>query len=139
MVFIAKVKVLSLLLKITLNIPKVIYKILLLLIDSLYLAQCIYNNGCDENTIPTIPSYIQPDATLMISEENYATLMIAEVNDANNDICSLITNPFWKSIVIGDGMCNDQTELAIENNNLIRLVVGKSLQSVTSISLSKHL
>ena len=99
------------------------------MIDSLYLAQCIYNNGCDENTIPTIPSYIQPDVMLKITQEH----------NTITDICYLITNPFWKSIVIGDGMCNDQTELAIENNNLIRLVVGKSLQSVTSISLSKHL
>ena len=97
------------------------------MVDSLYLAQCIYNNGCDGNAIPTIPTYIQPDATLKITQEH---------NTITN-ICSLVNNPFWKSIEIGDNMCNDQTELAIDNTKLVRLSIGKAFQSVTSISLSK--
>ena len=96
-------------------------------VDSLYLAQCIYSGGCNAETIPSIPSYIQPDRTLKITDEHASI----------STICSLVSNNFWKYIEVGDNMCNDQTELSIDNANLISLSVGKSFTSVTSISLSR--
>ena len=59
---------------------------MLLEIDSVYLAKCIYNKGCNaESTLSDLPAYIQPNGQLKISS----------FND-----CTYINLKYWTSIYI---------------------------------------
>ena len=73
----------------------------------------------------------------LIGMKHLLNLLNQDEHASISTICSLVSNNFWKYIEVGDNMCNDQTELSIDNANLISLSVGKSFTSVTSISLSR--
>ena len=45
-------------------------------IDSIYLAKCIYNKGCNTETVlPDFPAYLAPYGTLKITENNQCSLL----------------------------------------------------------------
>ena len=49
---------------------------MLLEIDSVYLAKCIYNKGCNaESTLNDFPAYVQPLGTLRITENSQCSLL----------------------------------------------------------------
>ena len=64
---------------------------MLLEIDSIYLAKCIYNKRCDAgSTLNDFPAYVQPLGTLIIDEGNASI----------DNICDMITLKYWTSIEV---------------------------------------
>ena len=63
---------------------------MLLEIDSVYLAKCIYNKGCNESTLNDFPAYVQPLGTLIIDEGNASIDNICDmITLKNNGFCFL--------------------------------------------------
>ena len=69
-VFTAKAQVLlATLMTVVIITLKVIQLMIEWWVDSLYLAKCIYNNGCNAETVlQDIPAYIQPLGSLDVSQ-----------------------------------------------------------------------
>ena len=80
---------------------------MLLEIDSVYLAKCIYNKGCNESTLNDFPAYVQPLGTLIIDEGNASI----------DNICDMITLKYWTSIEV----------LSQENNASVCYFYNKDL------------
>ena len=60
------------------------------------MAKCIYNNGCDGQTVlPDLPDYISTEGTLLVTTE---------------DACEKTSLKYWNSIEIADEVCNDMEE-----------------------------
>ena len=82
------------------------------------------NNGCGENDeLDTVLSHILVDGKLIIS---------------SNDQCTKIKQKWWKSIEVGDNLCNSLTTLSlVDYVNLESLQVGSnSFTAVTSFTIS---
>ena len=76
----------------------------------------------------SIPSYIQAEGSLVISNDSECEYMIDYKQ--------------WYQIHIGDNLCNDMTSLTFDESyvNLMNIKVGSgSLESVESVTISRKL
>ena len=98
---------------------------MLILLESKRFIECIYNGGCTATEEITLPSYIQAEGSLVIS---------------NNSECEYMTiYKQWYQIHVEENICNDLKYLTFDDSypNLIELEIGsQSLQSVETLSLS---
>ena len=93
-------------------------------LDSIRLPKCMKNNGCEEtDVLDTVLTTLLTNGQLIIS------------SDAD---CSKINQKWWKSIEIGENLCNTLTSLnMVDYVNLESLQVGSnSLTAVTSLTIS---
>ena len=97
-----------------------------MIVDSVRLAVCVFNNGCTAEQELTLPAYIQSGHTLSISSDSDCS----KLNDVNKK---------WIVVEIGDSLCNNMTTIELSGwSRLEQIIIGSgSFTAITSISMGK--
>ena len=97
-----------------------------MIVDSVRLAACVFNNGCTAEQELTLPVYIQSGHTLIISSDSDCS----KLNDVNKK---------WTVIEIGDSLCNNMTTIELSGwSRLEQIIIGSgSFTAIASISMGK--
>ena len=98
-----------------------------MIVDSVRLAACVFNNGCTVEQELTLPAYIQSGNTLIISSDSDCS----KLNDGNKK---------WIVVEIGDSLCNSITSIELSGwSKLEQIIIGSgSFTAITSINMGKE-